>query len=75
MSNKLNKKAGGKLQYKIKEIRISKGMSQKELSRKAKVSRTIISGLESGSISVTSTKTLTKIANALEKQVSEIFLG
>ena len=48
-------------------------MSQTELSEKAKVSRTIISGLESGSITVTTTETLLKIAKALGKNVSDIF--
>ncbi len=48
-------------------------MSQVELAKKAKVSRTIISGLESGSITVTTTDTLLKIARALGKKVSEIF--
>lgn len=49
-------------------------MSQEELSKKANVSRTIISGLESGAITVTSTKTLLLIAEALNKKVSDIFL-
>ena len=48
-------------------------MSQVELSRKANVSRTIISGLESGTITVTTTDTLLKIARALNKNVSDIF--
>lgn len=48
-------------------------MSQAELSEKARVSRTIISGLESGTISVTTTDTLLKIAKALGKKVSDIF--
>ena len=48
-------------------------MSQAELSKKANVSRTIISGLESGSITVTTTDTLLKIARALGKTVSDIF--
>lgn len=38
------------LQYRIKEYREALKMSQTELSEKAKVSRTIISGLESGSL-------------------------
>lgn len=63
------------MQYKVKEIREELGMSQEALAAKANVSRTIISGLESGSIKETSTKTLYKIANALDKKVSEIFLG
>lgn len=62
-----------RLQYRIKEYREELKMSQTELSEKAKVSRTIISGLESGSITVTTTETLLKIAKALGKNVSDIF--
>lgn len=36
--------------------------------------QTII-GLENGSITVTTTETLTKIAGALDKKVSDIFLA
>ena len=61
------------MQYRIKEYREKLKMSQAELSEKAKVSRTIISGLESGSITVTTTETLLKIAKALGKNVSDIF--
>lgn len=49
-------------------------MSQVELSEKANVSRAIISGLESGATTVTTTETLSRIAKALEKKVSDIFL-
>lgn len=62
------------LQYRIKEYREKEKLSQEQLSKKAGVSRAIISGLETGSITVTSTKTLEKIADALNKTVSEIFL-
>lgn len=62
------------MQYKIKEFREEKKMTQVELSEKAKVSRAIISGLESGAITVTTTDTLSKIASALDKRVSDIFL-
>lgn len=62
------------MRYKIKEYREEKGMSQSELSEKASVSRTIISGLESGRTIVTTTDTLSKIAKALDKTVSDIFL-
>lgn len=61
------------MRYKIREYREELKMSQAELSEKAKVSRTIISGLESGSITVTTTDTLLKIARALGKNVSDIF--
>ena len=63
-----------KLQYKVKEIREEMGLSQEALAKKSNVSRTIISGLESGAIKETSTKTLSKIADALGRKVSEIFL-
>lgn len=59
--------------YKIKEIRAELRMSQKELSQKSGISRATISGLESGRITVTTTGTLLKIANAMGKNVSEIF--
>ncbi len=62
------------MQYKVKEYREEMGMTQEELAKKASVSRAIISGLESGSITVTTTKTLVKIADALKKSVSDIFL-
>lgn len=60
--------------YRIRECREELKMSQEELSRKSGVSRTIISGLETGSITVTTTKTLLAIAEALGKSVSDIFL-
>lgn len=59
--------------YRIKECREETGMSQEELATKANVSRTIISGLETGTIKVTTTGTLLKIAEALNKKVSDIF--
>lgn len=63
------------MEYKVKEIREEIGLSQEALAKKSGVSRTIISGLESGTIKETSTKTLFKIASALNKNVSDIFLG
>lgn len=59
--------------YKIKERREKLKMSQVELSQKSKVSRTIISGLENGTIKVTTTETLLKIAEALNAKISDIF--
>lgn len=59
--------------YRIKEIRNEKGMSQEELSVKSGISRTIISGLESGTRTNTSSGTLLKIADALGVGVEEIF--
>ena len=60
--------------FKIREVRKASGFTQEELAKRAKVSRATIIGLENGSITVTTTETLTKIAGALNKKVSEIFL-
>lgn len=62
------------MQYKIREQRNLLGMSQAELAERSQVSRTIISGLENGSIKVTTTETLLKIASALKCKVKDIFL-
>ena len=61
------------MEYRIKEFREALGISQEELSAKSGVSRAIISGLETGTIEVTTTKTLVRIAEALGKKVSDIF--
>lgn len=63
------------MQYKIKELREELKMSQVDLAKKAKVSRTIISGLENGTIKVTTTETLLKLSNALQCKVADIFLN
>ena len=57
--------------YKIKECRCEIDITQEELAKRSGVSRTIISGLESGAITVTTTDTLSKLAKALGKKVSE----
>lgn len=61
------------MEYKIKQFRNEKNISQEELARLSGVSRAIISGLESGSIKTTTTSTLSKIAKALGKKVSDLF--
>ena len=61
--------------FKIKEARKEKGFTQRELAKRANVSRATIIGLENVSITVTTTETLTKIAGALDKKVSDIFLA
>lgn len=57
----------------LKEVREEKKMSQEELSRKSKVSRTIISELETGKTDVITNITLEKLATALNKKVTDIF--
>lgn len=59
--------------YKIKETRESLKMTQEELSEKSGVSRTTISGLENGTVRATTTKTLVKLAKALDTSVDQIF--
>ena len=61
--------------FKIKEARKEKGFTQEELAKRANVSRATIVGLENGSVLVTTTETLTKIASALDKKVSDTFLA
>ena len=61
------------MRYRIKEEREAVGISQEELARISGVSRTIISGLESGRIITTTTETLQKVAEALNKRISDIF--
>lgn len=63
------------MQYKIREYRKEMHMSQQKLAEQSGVSRATISGLESGEITVTTTDTLLKIAAALGKKVSDIFLS
>ncbi|MGL5042554.1 MAG: helix-turn-helix domain-containing protein [Culicoidibacterales bacterium] len=54
--------------FKIKE-------EKQKLSKESGISRTTIVELESGRISVTKTDTLIKIALALGKKVSDVFLN
>lgn len=61
--------------FKIREARKECGFTQEELAKRASVSRATIIGLENGSITVTTTETLIKIAGALGKKVSDIFLA
>lgn len=63
------------MEFNIRECRREKNMSQQQLAEKSGISRAIISGLECGSITVTTTDTLLKIASALGKKVSDIFLA
>ena len=69
------KTGGAEMEYKIREFREELHMSQQELAEKSGVSRATLSGLENGKIEVTTTETLIKIATALEKKVSDIFLN
>lgn len=59
--------------YKIREAREKKGFTQDELAEKSHVSRTIISGLESGAIKNTTVSTLLNLSAALGVSVNDLF--
>ena len=63
------------MEYRIRECREAQHLSQQALAEKSGVSRATISGLESGTIQVTTTETLLKLASALNTKVSDIFLA
>ena len=59
--------------YKIKELREAMKMTQEELAEKSGVSRGTISALENGIDRTTTSKTLVKLAQALDTTVDLIF--
>jgi len=61
--------------YKIREAREACGMTQEELSAKSGISRGTISALENGTDRAVSTKTLIKLATALETTIEKIFFA
>lgn len=61
--------------YKIRELRIQKGMSQSELCEKSGVCRATLWALETNRKSDTTTKTLQRIADALDTTVDAIFFA
>lgn len=61
--------------YKIREMRDEKRMTQEQLAKKSGVSRATIAALENGTDRTTTTKTLLKIAKALETTVDALFFA
>jgi len=59
--------------YRIKEVREGLKMTQEELAQKSGVSRGTISALENGTMRTTTTRTLAKLAEALNTTVDKIF--
>ena len=59
--------------YRIRELREAMKMTQEELADKSGVSRGTISALENGSMRNTTSKTLLKLAQALNTSVDRIF--
>lgn len=62
------------METKIKEIRESMQISQEKLAEKSGISRTVISDLENGKPINITVGTMNKLSNALEREISEIFL-
>ena len=59
--------------YRIKELREEARLTQEQLSEKSGVSRVTIALIESKSDYATTTRTLVKIANALDTTVDALF--
>lgn len=59
--------------YKVKEMRESLHLTQEELSKKSGVSRGTISSIENGDTKTTTTKTLLKLAKAMNTSIDQIF--
>lgn len=60
--------------YRIKELREALHLTQEELSERSGVSRGTICALEKGEERTTTTKTLLKLAKALDSTVDQLFL-
>ena len=63
------------MKNKIKEVRISKGITQEELANKSGISRPYISKLENGEELIIKNTTMIAIAAALGKSVNYIFFN
>lgn len=62
------------MDFKIKELREKRKLSQAELAELSGVSRPTISRLESGEDVVINSRTLEKLAKALEVSIKTLFL-
>jgi transcriptional regulator with XRE-family HTH domain len=63
------------LGYKLKECREKKHMSQEELSEKSGISRQTISAIENNSEKCVTSRTLKKLAQALDMTIGDLFFG
>lgn len=62
------------MKNKVKEYRVEQNLTQEELAKKANVSRYLISRIENGDDVNVTKKTMLSIAEALNSNVSDIFL-
>ncbi len=61
------------LGQKVKELRVSKGMTQQRLAEKAEVSHSLISALESGRRKYVSAQDIERLAKALDMPSNELW--
>jgi transcriptional regulator with XRE-family HTH domain len=61
------------MQFRVKELREKKKLTQQELADRSGVSRSLIVSLETGERTVTTTSTIEKLADALGVSVKSIF--
>ncbi len=61
------------MEYRVKTMRINRGITQEDLCNKANISRQTLSDLESGKEVNTTMQTLKKIADALNCSIADIF--
>lgn len=62
------------MKNKVKEYRVEQNLTQEELAKKANVSRYLISRIEKGDDVNITKNTMLSIAEALNSNVSDIFL-
>jgi transcriptional regulator with XRE-family HTH domain len=73
LSSILNNK-GGKVLYRIKEVRLARGLTQTELAKRAGITRATLWRIESGRDVITTSDTLAKLCTALDTTIEHIFL-
>lgn len=61
------------MKNKLKEYREKLGLTQEKLSEKSRVSRQTISSIENGILTNIESKTMFKLANALNCDIGDIF--
>jgi transcriptional regulator with XRE-family HTH domain len=62
------------IKNRLKELRISRNMSQEELSQKSGISRNTLSKIENNEEAIVTTRTIAKLADVFGVNPSDIFL-